>query len=99
MLSQGLRTILEKKKFLQYNYNWIKQADPDAKVLLPGLVGTCCYYPISNSFTWYRNMLQVGFGDYFDIMNYHNYNAWWTLPVHYDSVQNILNSYGLKKPI
>lgn len=96
---KGLPNLLSKKNFLQYNYNWIKQADPSAKVILPGIVGTCCTYPMSNSFTWLRNMLDAGVGNYFDIMNYHDYNAWWTLPAHYDSVQNILNLHGLSKPI
>lgn len=96
---EGLLTVADKRDFLKFNYNWIKIADPTAKVLLPGLVGTCCTYPISNSFSWLRNMLNAGAGNYFDIMNYHDYNAWWTLPAHYDSVQNILNQYNLNKPI
>lgn len=96
---EGLLTIADKRDFLKYNYNWIKLADPTAKVLLPGLVGTCCTFPISNSFSWLRNLLNLGGGSYFDIMNYHDYNAWWTLPAHYDSVQNILNQYSLNKPI
>jgi hypothetical protein len=96
----GLPSILAKRDFLKYNYNWIKIADPQAKVILPGLVGTCCTYPMSISFTWLRNMLNVGAGSYFDIMNYHDYNSWWTLPAHYDSVKTILNSYGIgNKPI
>lgn len=96
---EGLLTVADKRDFLKYNYNWIKTADPTAKVLLPGLVGTCCTFPISNSFTWLRNLLKIGGGNYFDIMNYHDYNAWWTLPAHYDSIQNILNQYSLNKPI
>ncbi len=95
----GLPNILSKKEFLRYNYLWIKQADPDAQVLLPGLVGTCCTFPISKSFDWLRNMLHAGTGGFFDIMNYHDYNAWWTLPAHYDSVRHILAQYGLSKPI
>lgn len=94
----GLPTIANKRDFLKYNYIWIKTADPTAKVLLPGLLGTYSY-PISNSFTWLRNLLNIGGGNYFDIMNYHDYNSWWTLPAHYDSVKNILNQYSLVKPI
>lgn len=96
---QGLVSTAAKRDFLRYNYRWIKQADPTAQVILPGLVGTCCTFPITNSFRWLRDMLQIGAGDYFDIMNYHDYNAWWTLPAHYDSIQNILSQYGLTKPI
>ncbi|MFN3840482.1 MAG: T9SS type A sorting domain-containing protein [Cyclobacteriaceae bacterium] len=96
---EGLPSLLAQYNFLKYNYRWLKQADPQAKVLLPGLLGTCCSYPMSNSFTWLRNLLNIGGGNYFDIMNYHDYNAWWTLPAHYDSVKNILTQYGLNKPI
>ena len=96
---EGLPNLLAQYNFLKYNYRWIKQADPQAKVLLPGLLGTCCSYPMSNSFTWLRNLLNIGGGNYFDIMNYHDYNAWWTLPAHYDSVKNILTQNGLNKPI
>ncbi len=96
---KGLLSMADKRDFLKYNYNWIKIADPTAKVFLPGLVGTCCTFPVSNSFSWLRDLLNVGGGSYFDIMNYHDYNAWWTLPAHYDSVQNILNQYNLNKPI
>lgn len=96
---EGLPSRLAQRDFLKYNYRWIKQADPQAKVLLPGLLGTCCTYPMSNSFTWLKQMLAIGAGSYFDIMNYHDYNAWWTLPAHYDSVKNILTQFGLNKPI
>lgn len=96
---KGLLSVADKRDFLKYNYQWIKTADPTAKVLLPGLVGTCCTYPISNSFSWLRSLLNIGGGNYFDIMNYHDYNAWWTLPAHYDSVQNILSQYNLNKPV
>ncbi len=95
----GLPTLQAKRNFLMHNYRWIKTADPEAKVILPGLLGTCCTYPMSNSFSWLRGLLSLGGGSFFDIMNYHDYNAWWTLPAHYDSVQTILQQYGLQKPI
>lgn len=88
-----------KRDFLRYNYQWIKAADPSAQVLLPGLVGTCCTYPMSLSFNWLRSLLAAGGGAFFDIMNYHDYNAWWTLPAHFDSIRAILQQYQLNKPI
>ncbi len=95
----GLPTLQAKRNFLMHNYRWIKNADPEARVILPGLLGTCCTYPMSNSFAWLRGLLNLGGGSFFDIMNYHDYNAWWTLPAHYDSVQHILQQYNLQKPI
>lgn len=95
----GLPTLQAKRNFLMHNYRWIKTADPEAKVILPGLLGTCCTYPMSNSFAWLRGLLSLGGGSFFDIMNYHDYNAWWTLPAHYDSIQTILQQYGLQKPV
>lgn len=90
--------IAKQKEFLQLNYKWIKSADPQAKVILPGLLGTYSY-PVSNSYTWLKNMLGAGAGSFFDVMNYHDYNSWWTLPAHYDSVKTILQNYGLNKPM
>ena len=95
----GFANPVQTRNFLSYNYRWIKQADPTAQVLFPGLLGTYGY-PQSSSFTWLRQMLAAGAGTTFDIMNYHDYNSWWTLPAHYDSVKTIMSAYGLSnRPI
>ena len=84
--------------FLKMNYRWIKEIDNEAQVLLPGLVGTYGF-PL-DEYTWLKDLLELGGGEAFDIMNYHDYNSWWTLPVHFDSVKAILERYGYgEKPI
>ncbi len=94
---RGLRNIFEQSRFLNYCYRWIKDADPNAVVVFPGILGTYGY-PMSQSFHWLREMM--GAQTRFDVMNFHDYNAWWTLCAHYDSVKNILNERGLgHKPI
>lgn len=80
--------------FMKMNYRWIKNTDSQAQVLLPGLLGTCGF-PFSSSCSWLRDYLSAGGGSTFDIMNYHDYNAWWTLPAHYDSVIASLQKFNL----
>lgn len=83
----------EKKIFLEYCYNWIKQYDAAATVIFPGMVGTYGF-PFENNYSWLRNFLDIGGANTFDVMNYHDYNSWWTLPAHYDSIRTILDNYG-----
>lgn len=86
-------------RFLVLNRQWIQAVDPQAKILLPGLLGTYGL-PYATPMRWLRNLLAAGGGEGFDIMNYHDYNAWWTLPAHFDSVKTILTKYGYgDKPI
>lgn len=69
------------------------------QVLQPGPVGACWSYPKALSFQWLRGLLAAGGSAFFGLMNYHDYNAWWTLPAHFDSVRAILQQYQLNKPI
>jgi len=82
-------------EFMHLNFRWIKAANPDAQVLLPGLPGTCGM-PMSNAVTWFRDFLAAGGEGSFEIFNYHDYNSWWTLPAHYDSLQAVLAEFGLE---
>lgn len=84
--------------FMKLNYRWIKTIDPQAVIVLPGMLGTC-NVPFSTAYTWLRTFLKAGGGNTFDIMNYHDYNSWWTLPVHLDSIKKILGEFGLSKKI
>lgn len=85
--------------FLNYNYKWIKLADPDARVLLPGLLGTYGL-PSQNARDWLSKVLDAGGGSGFDIVNYHDYNSWWTLAAHFDSLKALLHAYNFDdKPI
>ncbi len=86
-------------QFMILNDQWTKAVDPQAMVLLPGLLGTYGL-PRSTPQKWLRDFLDAGGGEGFDILNYHDYNAWWTLPAHYDSLKAILDVYGYgNKPI
>ncbi|MDQ7065951.1 MAG: PQQ-binding-like beta-propeller repeat protein [candidate division KSB1 bacterium] len=81
-------------EFMHLNYRWIKEVDPEAQVLQPGLLGTYGL-PMGNSVDWLRRFLESGGAGSFDILSYHDYNSWWTLPVHYDSLKALLTQYGL----
>lgn len=86
-------------KFFEYNYRWIKEINPDVKVILPATVGTYGV-PLQNKFNWFRSIFQLGAGNNCDIIGFHDYNSWWTLPIHIDSILNIRNSFGLQsKPL
>ena len=85
--------------FFKYNTQWIKNNDSTAKTLLPGLVGTYGL-PLNSKYAWLKLFLLSGGGDVVDIMNYHDYNSWWTLPAHFDSIRDILTQFGYSdKPI
>ncbi|MDQ6963521.1 MAG: hypothetical protein Q9M13_01225, partial [Mariprofundales bacterium] len=62
--------------------------------LFPGLIGTYGI-PFSNAINNLKILLSTGGTHCFDIMNYHDYNSWWTLPLHYDSLKAVMNNYGL----
>lgn len=81
--------------FAQHNYRWIKGINSQVKVLLPGTLGTYDV-PLQNKYNWYRTVFSLGIGNYFDIFSFHDYNAWWTTPIHIDSILAIRDSYGLQ---
>jgi hypothetical protein len=67
--------------------------------VLPGLLGTYGH-PMTNSLLWVRTLLSLGAASHFDVMSYHDYNSWWTLPAHYDNLHNLMvNEFGVYKPI
>lgn len=80
--------------FMRSNHVWIGAADPAARVALPGLIGTYGF-PLSSSTNWLHQFLDAGGAGSFDIAGYHDYNSWWTLPVHYDMVRAALDAHGL----
>ncbi len=86
-------------QFLILNRQWIQAVDPEAKILLPGMLGTYGL-PYATPMHWFRNVLAAGGGTGFDIVNYHDYNSWWTLPAHFDSIRQVMKEYGIEdKPI
>jgi len=86
-------------QFFKYNYRWIKSSDANAKILIPSFFGTYGL-PLQSKYDWLRNFFKLGGGAYIDIIAYHDYNSWWTLPLHIDSIKSIRNSFGFQaKPI
>jgi hypothetical protein len=81
--------------FVKHNYRWIKSVNPQVKVLLPATVGTYGF-PMQNTYNWFRLMFSNGIGNYFNIFSFHDYNSWWTTPIHIDSIIAIRNYYGLQ---
>jgi len=80
--------------FMHMNYRWIKSADADARILISGLSGTYGL-PLKLQRDWLRQFLGSGGIGSFDILNYHDYNSWWTLPDHLDSLKTVLAEFGL----
>ncbi len=78
--------------FLKVNYPWIKAADPEAKVIQPSLSGT--YGMPLGAYNWLKIILLHGACNYFDILGYHDYNSWWTLPAHVDSIKKAMQEFS-----
>ncbi|MFA5783072.1 MAG: T9SS type A sorting domain-containing protein [Bacteroidales bacterium] len=86
-------------QFFKYNYQWIKSSDANAKIVIPSFVGTYGV-PMQSKYDWLRIFFDLGGGSYIDIIAYHDYNSWWTLPLHIDSITSIRNSFWFQaKPI
>ena len=81
--------------FLKLNYSWIKAVDPEAKIVQPSLSGTCGV-PLG-AYNWLKIILLHGACDYFDILGYHDYNSWWTLPAHVDSIRKAMREFGCRE--
>ena len=82
-------------EFARHNYGWIKGVNPQVKVLLPATLGTYGV-PLQSKYNWYHTVFSNGIGNYFDIFSFHDYNAWWTTPIHIDSIIAIRDQYGLQ---
>ena len=77
---------------MQSNRVWILATNPNAKVVLPGLIGTY-NLPFALSTNWHDQLLSaVGKGS-FDVANYHDYNSWWALPYYYGICRNDLDAH------
>ncbi len=86
-------SIIDYARFLEMNYRWVKEADPQAKLLIAGLSGT--YGLPLGEYSWLRGILNAGAGNSFDILSYHDYNSWWTLPEHVEMIHSVLQEYGV----
>lgn len=94
---------------LKQVYPAVKSANPQAKVVFPGIAYDWFEDqngPFVRSFL--TDVLNNGAGNYFDIMNFHAYPAFhtnWTqnegpgLLEKANAIRGVLNSYGLNKPL
>ncbi len=80
--------------FMHMNHRWLREADSSAHLLYPALPGTYGL-PLANPRNQLRQFLSAGGAGAFDILSYHDYNAWWTLPAHYDSLKALLAAFNL----
>jgi hypothetical protein len=81
-------------EFLNFSAAAIRAADPNATIVLAGLLGNYGY-PLANAHSWLEDFLAAGGASGFDVFNYHDYKSWWTLPAHYDQFRAILDAHGL----
>ncbi len=85
-------------EFMKMNYRWIKNVQPEAVILLASLSGTYGL-PLGDN-SWLKKILMHGAYDYFDVLGYHDYNSWWTLPAHVDSIRHAFQEFGYEpKPM
>ncbi len=77
---------------LKAAYEGVKQGDPSAKVVLGGLA-------MPNNTTWLQQLLNLGGGAYFDIMNIHIYPAFGNYQQGITNNRSLLQQYGLYKPM
>ena len=87
----------------KYTYKWIKEADPEATVLVLAIAGDGDP-KYRKGLRAFDSLLAKGMGDYFDIANFHYYGTIdgdfdKRLEERYDEYKAILDKYGIKKPI
>jgi len=82
-------------EFLKLFYNAVKAADPEAKVMVGGLLMGCAQDPggrcdtsRSSSLNFFEGILRAGAGPYFDILPYHSYAYYDYNRPNYDSDLN-----------
>lgn len=77
--------------FLAQAAKIIRQNDPDAVILMPGLPSLDDY----STKTWLPGVLESGGKDWFDIVNYHYYGDWEPYTLLRPQFQTTLQQYGL----
>lgn len=69
----------------------IRDIDPDAVILMPGM-GGLDDYTIN---TWFKSVLIGGGNDWFDIINYHYYSSWEPFVLSRKKLQNFIEQNNL----
>ena len=85
-------------EMMKYSYGWVKENDPDAQVLMPGMAGTDPSM-FQRQLRALDQRLSEGAGDYCDITSYHDYGPVDGLASRYDDYAAMLAKHGVDKPI
>jgi len=80
----------EQGKFLAEAAEIIRQYDPDAVIILPGMGGLS-----ENSFEWLEGVIEGGGTDWFDVINYHFYSSWKKYLKERQELDKILHEYNI----
>jgi len=80
-------------ELVKASYEAIKDADPDAKVVLGGAATLDEY-----SLGWWREFYSLGGGNYFDIASVHSYGDE-EGDLNINDLKNLLQEYGIDKPV
>lgn len=82
--------------FLKQAAEVIRQNDPDAKIVMPGVGGLDDY--VLN--TWLAGVIEGGGTEWFDVVNYHYYPSWEPYSIMRTKLQEALKRYGIdQKPV
>ncbi len=86
----------EQGAFLREAAAFIRQRDPDAVIVLPGMSGLDD--DILN--TWFAGVIEGGGTDWFDVVNYHHYSSWESFDRQRESLNAFLARHGIAdKPV
>jgi hypothetical protein len=86
----------EQGVFLKQAAALIRQYDPDAVIVMPGLPGVSGYAVD----TWLPGVLETAGADWFDIFNYHDYSGWEYFTLHRPRLTEALVKLGIGgKPV
>jgi hypothetical protein len=81
----------EQGRFLAQVAQFIRQHDPDAVIVMPGM-GGLDDYAIN---TWFAGVLEGGGTDWFDIVNYHYYSSWQKYPMLRAKLTKFMQGHGI----
>ena len=85
----------EQGRFLAQVAQYIRAHDPDAVIVMPGMMGLSDY----SLNRWFAGVLNGG-GDWFDVVNYHYYGPWYRYPMLRAHLTAFLKAHGLSgKPV
>ncbi len=86
----------EQGRFLAQAAQYIRERDPDAVIIMPGMIGVSGY----SLDTWLAGVIEGGGSDWFDVVNYHYYGPWQRYPRLRADLTAFLLAHGIDdKPI